>query len=37
MRRCVHRSHLLRLRCWRRKVWDGYCNKHNNSCWGECQ
>ncbi|MDX2550159.1 hypothetical protein [Streptomyces stelliscabiei] len=33
---CNHRSHRLRLRCWRWFVYDGYCARHNDSCWGQC-
>ncbi|MFJ2007040.1 hypothetical protein [Streptomyces chartreusis] len=33
---CSHRSHRLRLPCWRFSRWDGYCTRHNNSCWGYC-
>lgn len=36
-RRCHHRSHVLRLPCFRAFVWDGYCFKHNDSCWMECK
>ncbi|HEY9353649.1 MAG TPA: hypothetical protein VIP28_10375 [Nocardioides sp.] len=35
-RYCHHRSHRLRLRCWRWFIHDGYCARHNNSCWGNC-
>lgn len=35
-RRCSHRSHRLRLRCYREFVWDGYCYRHTDTCWNEC-
>lgn len=35
-RYCAHRSHRWRLKCWRWEWHDGYCGKHNGSCWGEC-
>jgi hypothetical protein len=33
-RRCLHRSHKWGLRCQRGLVYDGYCFKHNRSCFG---
>jgi hypothetical protein len=33
---CNHRSHILRLRCWRWQFADGYCTTHNTSCWASC-
>lgn len=35
-RYCGHRSHRLRLRCWRWHIHDGYCARHNASCWSNC-
>lgn len=32
-RLCGHRSHRLRLRCYRLFTMDGYCSKHNEICW----
>jgi len=32
-RRCAHRSHHRHLSCWRGQVYDGYCGKHNQSCF----
>lgn len=32
-RRCVHRSHRLGVPCWRGFAYDGYCGKHNESCF----
>lgn len=32
-RRCYHRSHRLRLRCYRGMTYDGYCSKHNGTCF----
>ena len=32
-RLCGHRSHRLRLRCYRGFTYDGYCGKHNASCF----
>lgn len=31
--RCLHVSHTLGLWCWRRRVYDGYCGRHNGSCF----
>lgn len=33
---CVHRSHRLALPCWRWFAADGYCARHNASCWAAC-
>lgn len=33
---CVHRSHRLSLWCWRFFVYDGYCDRHNESCYYRC-
>jgi hypothetical protein len=30
---CVHVSHRLRLPCLRSRTYDGYCGKHNRSCF----
>lgn len=30
---CNHRSHVLNLRCWRWFNYDGFCVKHNGTCW----
>src|SRR5688572_11559598 len=30
---CRHRSHRLNLPCWRWFTYDGFCAKHNNTCW----
>lgn len=35
-RYCAHRSHQLRIPCWRWHAYDGYCPTHNNTCWAEC-
>lgn len=32
-RRCGHRSHRLSLRCYRGFTYDGYCGKHNETCF----
>lgn len=32
-RRCRHRSHRLRLRCYRGFAADGYCARHNDQWW----
>jgi len=34
---CAHRSHRVGARCWRWFVYDGYCHKHNGSCYGGCK
>lgn len=36
-RYCHHRSHRLSLPCWRWFIYDGYCARHNDSCWGSCR
>lgn len=36
-RYCAHRSHRHRLRCWRWAAWDGYCTRHNTTCWDICE
>jgi len=33
---CIHRSHRLRLPCWRWSHWDGYCRRHIGTCWSSC-
>lgn len=33
---CAHRSHRLALPCWRWFRHDGYCTRHNTSCWTAC-
>lgn len=35
-RLCAHRSHVLRLPCYRACRWDGYCGHHNQTCWEPC-
>lgn len=35
-RYCSHRSHRLGLPCWRWFIHDGYCARHNSTCWGDC-
>jgi len=35
-RYCSHRSHWLRLPCWRWFIHDGYCHHHNETCWLNC-
>lgn len=35
-RYCTHRSHRLGLPCWRWFIHDGYCRKHNTTCWSHC-
>lgn len=34
-RRCGHRSHQLGLPCLRRRTYDGYCGKHNVTCYDD--
>jgi hypothetical protein len=34
--RCRHRSHRARLRCCRYWLMDGYCGKHNLTCYLGC-
>jgi hypothetical protein len=34
--RCHHRSHRLRLRCWRTRTYDGFCGRHNDTCFSHC-
>lgn len=35
--RCHHRSHVLGLQCcWMGKTYDGYCARHNRSCFHRC-
>ncbi|MEJ8671902.1 hypothetical protein WKI71_36720 [Streptomyces sp. MS1.AVA.1] len=33
---CGHRSHRRGLPCWRWSQWDGFCVRHNRSCWTYC-
>lgn len=33
---CTHRSHRSRLWCWRFSDYDGYCARHNQSCYSSC-
>lgn len=33
---CQHRSHRLRLPCWRRPIYDDLCAKHNGTCFHTC-
>lgn len=35
-RYCGHRSHRRGRRCWRWHNYDGYCLKHNATCWDVC-
>ncbi|WP_395109802.1 hypothetical protein [Actinomadura sp. SCN-SB] len=35
-RLCVHRSHRLRLPCYRGLTYDGLCTKHNRTCFNIC-
>ena len=35
-RRCLHRSHRLRLACWRGQTYDHQCGKHNRTCFNTC-
>ena len=35
-RRCVHRSHRLRLPCLRPRTYDGLCARHNGTCFLRC-
>lgn len=35
-RRCRHRSHRLRLPCFRSATYDGYCAEHNSTCFHRC-
>lgn len=34
---CLHWSHRWTLPCWRWAVYDGYCGKHNTSCYAICE
>lgn len=34
---CCHRSHHRRLRCWRWFQYDGYCARHNRTCYSACK
>lgn len=34
--RCVHVSHRLWLPCWRARIYDGYCPRHNRTCFSHC-
>jgi hypothetical protein len=34
--RCSHRSHTLRLWCWRGWSYQSYCPKHNRTCHTWC-
>lgn len=36
-RLCNHRSHRLRLPCFRYHALDGYCGKHVGSCYHTCE
>jgi hypothetical protein len=33
---CNHHSHRWGWPCWRWHQWDGYCRKHNDTCWDVC-
>lgn len=35
-RRCEHRSHRLRLPCFRGFTYGGQCGKHNTTCFNGC-
>lgn len=35
-RLCRHRSHRLRLPCFRFMTYDGQCGRHNSSCFYAC-
>jgi hypothetical protein len=30
--RCIHKGHMLGMWCWRPRVHDGYCKRHNKTC-----
>lgn len=32
---CAHKSHRLRLPCFRSMTYDGYCGKHNSTCFAD--
>lgn len=34
--RCTHRSHRLRLWCWRPWSYQSQCYKHNRECFSVC-
>jgi hypothetical protein len=36
-RLCLHRSHRLRLPCFRLFHWDGQCYKHDDTCPLGCE
>lgn len=36
-RLCVHRSHHLRLPCYRLQTYDHQCSKHNGTCFNACR
>lgn len=33
---CMHRSHHLRLPCFRWRTYDGQCGRHNTTCFFDC-
>ena len=35
-RYCHHRSHRAGLPCWRWRIYDGQCPRHNSSCYHAC-
>lgn len=35
-RYCVHISHHRGLKCYRWVIHDGYCSKHNSTCYINC-
>lgn len=36
-RLCGHSSHRIGLPCFRGFVYDGYCSKHNDTCFHTCE
>lgn len=34
--RCLHQSHRWMLSCWRWRTYDGFCAKHNRTCYIRC-
>jgi hypothetical protein len=35
-RYCGHRSHRWGIPCWRWFFYDGYCFRHNSTCYTDC-
>lgn len=34
---CCHRSHYYGFTCWTWSDYDGFCARHNRSCYTECE